>query len=125
MDTRLLDGPVKQGHDKLGCYEVDCVSAIRSGGGADADEAFFVVHHACAAITYSIAHEVGHILGTRHDRFMDANDNPYPFAHDRRTIASESAAALTVALVEAIDRLNGVADRISATADLGAKSEAA
>jgi len=47
------------------------------------------------------------------------------FARDRRTIASESAAALTVALVEAIDRLNGVADRISATADLGPKSEAA
>ena len=36
--------------------------------GADAEEAFFVVHHACAGITYSIAHEVGHILGTRHDR---------------------------------------------------------
>ena len=47
------------------------------------------------------------------------------FARDRRTIASESAAALTVALVEAIDRLNGVADRISATADLSQKSEAA
>ncbi len=47
------------------------------------------------------------------------------FAEDRKTIASESAAALTVALVEAIDRLNGVADRISATADLGPKSEAA
>ena len=47
------------------------------------------------------------------------------FAHDRKTIASKSAAALTVALVEAIDRLNGVADRISATADLGPKSEAA
>jgi len=47
------------------------------------------------------------------------------FARDRRTIASESAAALTVALVEAIDRLNGVADRISATADLSPKSEAA
>jgi hypothetical protein len=47
------------------------------------------------------------------------------FARDRKTIASKSAAALTVALVEAIDRLNGVADRISATADLGAKSEAA
>ena len=49
--------------------------------GAEADEAFFVVHHACAAITYSIAHEVGHILGARHDRFMDANDTPFPFAH--------------------------------------------
>ena len=47
------------------------------------------------------------------------------FAHDRKTIASDSAAALTVALVEAIDRLNGVADRISATADLGPESEAA
>jgi methyl-accepting chemotaxis protein len=47
------------------------------------------------------------------------------FARDRRTIAGESAAALTVALVEAIDRLNGVADRISATADLPAKDEAA
>jgi len=47
------------------------------------------------------------------------------FARDRTTIASDSAAVLTVALVEAIDRLNGVADRISATADLGPKSEAA
>ena len=49
--------------------------------GADADEAFFVVHHACAAITYSIAHEIGHIFGTRHDRVMDTNNSPYPFAH--------------------------------------------
>jgi len=49
--------------------------------GADTDEAFFVVHHACAAITYSLAHEVGHILGTRHDRAVDANDTPFPYAH--------------------------------------------
>src|SRR3546814_3145953 len=31
--------------------------------GADAAEAFFVAHHACAANTYTIAHEVGHIIG--------------------------------------------------------------
>jgi hypothetical protein len=49
--------------------------------GAEADEAYFVVHHSCAAITYSIAHEVGHILGARHDRVVDANDTPFPFAH--------------------------------------------
>jgi peptidyl-Asp metalloendopeptidase len=49
--------------------------------GADADEAYFVVHHACAAITYSIAHEIGHLLGARHDRFMDTNDKPFAFAH--------------------------------------------
>ena len=36
--------------------------------GADAEEAYFVVHHSCAAITISIAHEIGHILGARHDR---------------------------------------------------------
>jgi hypothetical protein len=49
--------------------------------GADADEAFFAVHHSCAAITFSIAHEIGHIIGTRHDRIMDNNNNPYAFAH--------------------------------------------
>jgi peptidyl-Asp metalloendopeptidase len=49
--------------------------------GADADEAFFVVHHTCAAITYSIAHEIGHILGTRHDRLVDGNESPFPYGH--------------------------------------------
>ena len=47
------------------------------------------------------------------------------FARERTTIAGESAATLTVALVEAIDRLNGVADRISAAADFPRKNEAA
>jgi hypothetical protein len=49
--------------------------------GADSEEAYFVVHHACAAITYSIAHEIGHIIGARHDRHVDANNEPFPFAH--------------------------------------------
>ena len=49
--------------------------------GADAEEAFFVVHHSCAAITYSIGHEVGHILGARHDRFIDGNETPFPYGH--------------------------------------------
>src|SRR5262245_63723202 len=34
---------------------------------ADADEAFAVVHHECAASTYSLAHEIGHLIGARHD----------------------------------------------------------
>ena len=49
--------------------------------GPESDEAFFVVHHACAATTMSIAHEVGHILGVRHDRFVDENDEPAPYGH--------------------------------------------
>jgi hypothetical protein len=34
---------------------------------ADADEAFAVVHHECAVANYSVAHEVGHIVGARHE----------------------------------------------------------
>ncbi len=49
--------------------------------GADAEEAYFVVHHSCAAITISIAHEIGHIIGARHDRIIDANDAPFPYGH--------------------------------------------
>jgi peptidyl-Asp metalloendopeptidase len=61
-------------HDPNGC-------GLSTRVGADADEAFFVVHHSCAAITYSIAHEIGHILGARHDRAVDLNETPFPFGH--------------------------------------------
>jgi len=49
--------------------------------GPTSDEAFFVVHHACATVTMSIAHEIGHILGVRHDRFVDQNDEPFSYGH--------------------------------------------
>jgi hypothetical protein len=47
----------------------------------DAEDAYFVVHHSCAAITISIAHEIGHILGARHDRSIDGNDTPFAYGH--------------------------------------------
>jgi len=49
--------------------------------GPDSEDAFFVVHHSCALINYSITHEIGHILGARHDRRVDPTISPYPYAH--------------------------------------------
>lgn len=48
---------------------------------ADADEAYVVVHHSCAALTYSVAHEVGHIIGARHDKRLDPTISPFPYGH--------------------------------------------
>jgi hypothetical protein len=49
--------------------------------GADADEAFAVVHHACAALTYSLPHEIGHIIGARHDRMHDQMETQSGYGH--------------------------------------------
>lgn len=48
---------------------------------ADADEAFAVVHHECAATTYTVAHEIGHLIGARHDLNLDKNMTPFPYGH--------------------------------------------
>ena len=48
---------------------------------ADADEAFAVVHHECAATTYSVAHEIGHLIGARHDLNLDKIMTPFPYGH--------------------------------------------
>jgi hypothetical protein len=48
---------------------------------ADADEAFAVVHHDCAALTYTVAHEIGHIIGTRHELAIDKTMTPFPYGH--------------------------------------------
>jgi hypothetical protein len=48
---------------------------------ADAEDAFAVVHHECAASTYTLAHEIGHLIGTRHDLSLDKIMTPFPYGH--------------------------------------------
>jgi hypothetical protein len=36
--------------------------------GADEDDAFAVVHHACAKTNFSLVHEIGHLIGASHER---------------------------------------------------------
>jgi Metallo-peptidase family M12 len=48
---------------------------------ADADEAYSVVHHECAAASYSLAHEIGHLIGARHELALDKNMTPFPYGH--------------------------------------------
>lgn len=45
------------------------------------ERAFAVVHHECAANMYSLAHEIGHIIGARHDEALDDSKQPFAFGH--------------------------------------------
>jgi peptidyl-Asp metalloendopeptidase len=48
---------------------------------ADADDAFSVVDHGCAVLSYSVAHEIGHLIGARHDLTTDTTMTPFPYGH--------------------------------------------
>jgi metallopeptidase family M12-like protein len=48
---------------------------------ADAEEAYSVVHHECAAAAYSLAHEIGHLIGARHELALDKTMMPFPYGH--------------------------------------------
>jgi hypothetical protein len=61
-------------HDPNGC-------GLSAAVAPPADRAFTVVHHECAAVSYSLAHELGHLIGARHDLALDDDVRPYPFGH--------------------------------------------
>jgi len=84
------DGYLEEVHGLREKYRADVVVLIvddPQGCGlatrvhADADESFAVVHHECAATTYSLAHEIGHIIGARHEPNMDKISTPFPYGH--------------------------------------------
>ncbi|HEX7887550.1 MAG TPA: M12 family metallo-peptidase [Phenylobacterium sp.] len=52
--------------------------------GGDAAGAFVAVHHGCATGYYSFAHEIGHVVGTRHDLESDSTLTPFAYGHALR-----------------------------------------
>jgi len=61
-------------HDPNGC-------GLAAQVAAPEDRAFAVVHHECAATSYSLAHEIGHLIGARHDKALDESTSPFPYGH--------------------------------------------
>src|SRR5262245_57848923 len=71
------DGYMDEVHELRDRYHADVavliVDAADGRGlatrvGADEDEAFAVVHHACAKTNFSLVHEIGHLIGASHER---------------------------------------------------------
>jgi hypothetical protein len=84
------DGYMEEVHGLRNHYHADVVVLIvadsngcglAAGVAPPADHAFAVVHFECAAASYSLAHEVGHLLGARHDVALDDTPKPYSYGH--------------------------------------------
>jgi hypothetical protein len=82
------DGYMEEVHDLRDKYRADVVVLIvddAAGCGlatrvfADAEDAFAVVHHECSASSYSLAHEIGHLIGARHDPNLDKSTTPFAY----------------------------------------------
>ena len=84
------DGLMDNVHTLRNTYAADVVllvvndseaCGIASSIGSTATTAFAVAHYSCITGYYSFGHEIGHLQGARHDRFVDGSTSPYAYGH--------------------------------------------
>jgi hypothetical protein len=84
------DGIMDDVHTLRNTYAADVVvlvvndseaCGIASSIGSTATSAFAVAHYTCITGYYSFGHEVGHLQGARHDRYVDSSTTPYAYGH--------------------------------------------
>jgi hypothetical protein len=61
-------------NDTEACGQAAAIKATATSAFASADQS-------CITGYYSFAHELGHLQGARHDRFVDASTTPYAYGH--------------------------------------------
>lgn len=84
------DGIMDNVHTLRNTYAADVVALVvndseacgmASAIKATATSAFMAAHYTCITGYYSFGHEIGHLQGARHDRFVDASTTPYAYGH--------------------------------------------
>lgn len=84
------DGIMDNVHTLRNTYAADVVVLVVNDSeacgmaaaiGATATSAFAAAHYTCITGYYSFGHEVGHLQGARHDRFVDGSTTPYAYGH--------------------------------------------
>jgi hypothetical protein len=84
------DGIMDNVHTLRNTYAADVVALVVNDSeacgqaaaiGATATSAFMAAHYTCITGYYSFGHEIGHLQGARHDRYVDTGTTPYAYAH--------------------------------------------
>ncbi len=84
------DGYMDVVHSWRNTYAADVVVLVVNDGEACgmaaaikaiASSAFAAAHYTCITGYYSFGHEVGHLQGARHDRYVDGSTSPYKYGH--------------------------------------------